>query len=98
MAQLIKDWVMSCEHWLRESRIIRRLTLPFLQNLNEYNIALADAMQIALVPGLPPSGGYEKIVTAIDVYSFYFFAYPTSNQDAKTLDKVLFNTMTKHAY
>ena len=55
-------------------------------------------MQIDLVPGLPPSGGYENIVTAIDVFSRYLFAYPTSNQDAKTVDKVIINIMTKHAY
>ena len=27
-----------------------------------------------------------------------FFAYPTSNQDAKTIAKVLINIITKHAY
>ena len=55
-------------------------------------------MQIDLVPELPPSGGYENIVTAMDVFSLYLFAYPTSNQDAKTIAKVLINIMTKHAY
>ena len=29
-------------------------------------------MQIDLVPGLPPSGGYENIVTAMDVFSRFF--------------------------
>ena len=55
-------------------------------------------MQIDLVPGLPPSGGYETIVTAMDVFSRYLFAYPTSNQDAKTVAKVIIDIMTKHAY
>ena len=55
-------------------------------------------MQIDLVPELPPSGDYENIVTGMDVFSRYFFAYPTSNQDAKTIAKVLINVMTKHAY
>ena len=55
-------------------------------------------MQIDLVPELPPSGGYENIVTAMDVFSRYLFAHPTSNQDAKTIAKVLNNIMTKHAY
>ena len=55
-------------------------------------------MQIDLVPGLPPSGGYENIVTAMDVFSRYLFAYPTSNQDAKTIAKVLINIITKPAY
>ena len=55
-------------------------------------------MQIDLVPGLPPSGGYDNIVTAMDVFSRYLFAYPTANQDATTIVKVLINIMTKHAY
>ena len=55
-------------------------------------------MQIDLVPGLPPSVGYENIVTANDVFSRYLIAYPTSNQDAKTVAKVIINIMTKHAY
>ena len=89
---------MSCEQCLRESRINPRLTRPPLQNPNEYITAPEDAMQIDLVLGLPPSGGYENIVTALDVFSRYLLAYPTSNQDAKTVAKVIINFMTKHAY
>ena len=37
-------------------------------------------------------------MTAIDVFFRYLFAYPTSNQDAKTIAKVIINIMTKHAY
>ena len=98
MAQLIREWVLSSEQCLRESRINPRLTRPPLQNPNEYITAPEDAMQIDLVPGLPPSGGYENIVTAIDVFSRYLFAYSTSNQDAKTIVKVSNNIITKHAY
>ena len=55
-------------------------------------------MQIDLVPGLPPSGGYENIVTAMDVFSRYLFAYRISTQDGTTIAKVIFNNMTKHVY
>ena len=98
MAQLIREWVMSCEQCIRESLIDRSLNRPPLQNRNEHITAPEDAMQIDLVPEIPPSGGYENIVTAMDVFSRYFFAYPTSNQDAKGIAKVLINIMTKHAY
>ena len=98
MAQLIREWVMYCEQCNRESRIDRSLTRPPLQNPNEHITVPEDAMQIDLVPELPPSGGYENIVTAMDVSSRYLFAYSTSNQDAKTIANVLFNIMTKHAY
>ena len=89
---------MSCEKCIRELRINPQLTRPPLRNPNEHITAPQDAMQIDLVPGLPPSGGYEDIVTAMDVFSRYLFAYPTANQDAKTIVKVLINIMTKHAY
>ena len=98
MAQLIREWVLSCEQCLRETRINPRLTRPLLQNPNEYITAPEDAMQNDLVPGLPPSGGYENIVTAVDVFSRFLFAYPTSNQDAKRVAKVIINIMTKHSY
>ena len=55
-------------------------------------------MQNDLVPGLTPSGGFENIVTAMDVFSHYLFVHPTSNQDAKTIAKVMSNIMTEQAY
>ena len=83
IAQLIREWVMSCEQCIRESRIDRSFTRPPLKKPNEHITAPEDAMYIDLVPELPPSSGYENIVTAMDVFSRYLFAYPTSNQDVK---------------
>ena len=76
---------MSCEQCLRETRINPLLTFPPMQNQNEYITAPEDAMQIDLVPELPSFVGYENIKTAMDLFSRYLFAYPTSNQDAKTI-------------
>ena len=98
MAQLIREWVMSCEQCLQESRINPRFTRPPLQTPSEYITAPEVAMQIDLVPELPPSGGNENIVTAMDVFSSFLFAYLTSKQDAKTVAKVIISIMTKHAY
>ena len=98
MAQLIREWVLSCEQCIRESRIDRSLTRFPLQNPSDHITEPEDAMQIDLVPELPQSGGYENIVTAMDVFSRFLFAHPTSNQDAKTIAKVLINIMTKQAY
>ena len=89
---------MSCEQCIKESRIDRSLTLPPLQNPNEHIFAPEDAMQNDLVPEVPPSGGYENIVTAMDVFSRYLFASPASDQDAKTIAKFLINIITKHIY
>ena len=74
------------------------LTLPSLQTPNEDITAPEDAMQISLVPELPLSVGFGYLVTAMDVFSRCLFAYPTSNQRAKTIAIVKSNIMTKHAY
>ena len=89
---------MSCEQCLRESRVDDRLTRPALKNWSEHITAPEDAMQIDLVPELPPSVGYENIVTAMEVFSRLLLAYPTSSQDAETIARVIINIMTKHGY
>ena len=55
-------------------------------------------MQIDLLPELPPSGGCENIITAIDVFSSYAVAYPVSNPTAVNTAKVIIVIMTRHAY
>ena len=55
-------------------------------------------MQIDLLPNLPPSGGYENIITAMDVFSRYLFAYPVSDATATNTAKVIIDIMTKHTY
>ena len=98
MAQLIGQWVNSCKQCNTKSRIDRKLTCSTQQNSNEYLNAPEDAKKNNLVPELPPAGGCEKFVTAMDVFSRYLFAYPTSNQDAKTIADDIINIMTMHAY
>ena len=71
---------------------------PPPENPNQHITAPKDATQIDSVPELPPSGGNENIVTAMDVFSSYLFAYPTSNRDPKTIAELLNHIMTKHAY
>ena len=88
---------MSCEQCFRESRIDSSLIRFPLKNPIEHITAPDEAMQTDLVPELPSSGGYENIVKAMDVFSRYLFAYPTSNQDSTRSAKVLINIMTKQA-
>ena len=54
-------------------------------------------MQIDLKPELPPKGGYENIITAIDVFSRYAFAYPVSNTTEVNTAKVIIDIITRHA-
>ena len=77
--------------------IDRSLTRPPLQKCYENVTAPEDAMQIDLVPELPPSSGFENIVKEIDAFFRYLFAFAPSDQDGKTNAEVLINIMTKHA-
>ena len=73
-------------------------TRPPLQNPNEHITAPEDAMQIDLVPEPHSSGGYGNFVTAMDMFSRCLFAYPTSNQDTKSIAKVEISILIKHGY
>ena len=69
-----------------------------LLSLPEWDLGPEDAMQINLLPNLPPSRGYENVLTAIDVFSRYLFAYPFTDASAINVAKVIIDFMTKHAY
>ena len=87
---------MPSKQCIRGSPTDCSLTRVHLRNSNEHITAFEDAMQIDLVPELPPSGGRETVVTAVDVFSRCLFAYPTSHQDAKFFVKDSINIMTNH--
>ena len=54
-------------------------------------------MQIDLMPEIPANGGWEDIITAIDVFLRYAFAYPISNPMAVITGIVIIDIMTRHA-
>ena len=64
----------------------------------EWDLGPEDLMQIDLLPELPPSGGYENIITAIDVFSRYAIVYPVSKATAVHTAKLIIDIMTRHAY
>ena len=51
-----------------------------------------------ILPNLPPSGGFDNIITAIDVFSRYLFAYPTTQITAPTVARVHMDILCKHTY
>ena len=96
-SQLIVKWVMPCEQCIKESRIDNRLIRNSLGNHSEHITEPEDVIQIDLVPGKPPSGGYQNFVTAMDAFWRYLFAYLTTKQDARTVARVKIYFKTKHA-
>ena len=51
-----------------------------------------------ILPNFPPSGGFDNIITAIDVFSRCLFAYPTTRITAPTVARVIMDILCKHTY
>ena len=98
IAKIVKKWVQGCETCIKDKRIPNASITPELLNLPKWDLGPEDAMQIDLLPNLPPSGGYENIITAMDVFSRYLFAYPVTDASATNTAKVIIDIMTKHTY
>ena len=64
----------------------------------KWDLGPEDAMQIDLLPNIPKSGGYENVLTAINVFSRYLFAYPLTDASAINVAKAIIDIVTKHAY
>ena len=82
----------------QRQRVPNNTITPELLNLPEWDLGPEDAMQIDLLPNLPTSGGYQTVMTAIDIFSRYLFAYPLIEATATNVAKVIIDIMTKHSY
>ena len=69
-----------------------------LFNLPEWDLGPEDALQIDILPNLPPSGVNENIITALDVFSRYLSAYPVNDVAVTCTAKVLIDITTRHTY
>ena len=98
IAKHVKKWVEGCEICAKDKRVSNKVITPELLKLPEWDLGPEDAMQIDLLPNLPASGGYQTVMTAIDVFSRYLFAYPLTEATATNVAKVIIDIMTKHSY
>ena len=57
-----------------------------------------DALQMDIVPFDDRSGGYNAVITAMDVFSRYLFAYSVAGVDTRTVTRVLIDIITRHSY
>ena len=68
MAKYIKKWVSNCQVCIQTKRINNNLLRTELLNCPEWDLGSEDILQMDILPNLPPSGGYDHIITAIDVF------------------------------
>ena len=96
LAKHIKSWVQNCQMCIRNTRINNDLLITELLNCPEWDLGPEDILHMDILPNLPPSGGFDNIITAIDVFSRYLFAYPTTLFTAPTVARVILDILCKH--
>ena len=57
IAKIVKKWVLGCETCMKDKRTTNPSITLELLNLPEWDLGPEDALQIDLLPNLPPSGG-----------------------------------------
>ena len=83
---------------IQNKRINNDLLKTELLNCPEWDLGPEDILQMDIFPNLLPSGGYDNIITAIDVFSRYLFAYPVTRITAPAVARVIMDILCKHTY
>ena len=94
----MRNRIRDCEICIQHKRINNTRITPELIAMSKWDVGQENLMQIDILLELLPSGGYENIITAIDVFSKYAFAYPVSKPTAVNTAKVIIDIKTRHAY
>ena len=98
LAKHIKNWVQNCQMCIQNKRINNDLLKTELLNCPEWDLGPEDFLQMDILPNLPASEGFDNIITAIDVFSRYLFAYPTTRITAPTVARVIMDISCKHRH
>ena len=64
----------------------------------EFTMGSEDCLEVDILPILSPSNGFQHIITMMDVFSRYLFAYPTRDMTARTVARCIIDVMTRHCY
>ena len=96
LALKIKAWVTSCPNCIANKRIDTRQLRPKVLSNTEITMGPEDCLEVDILPNLFSSNGYQHIITMMDVFSRYFFAYPTLDMTAKTVARCIIDVMTRH--
>ena len=92
IALYVRIWVRECEVSIQDKRISNKRITPELFHISEWDFRPEDLMQMELLTKLLPSGGYENIITAIDVFLRYASAYSNSSATSVNTAKVIIET------
>ena len=99
IAERIRQWVLNCKDCIKNKRRISysQIRLTIINN-TEHVLGPEDFLEINIIPNLPSFAGYQNIITMIDVFSRFLFAYSTENAIASFIGRCIVDVMTRHAH
>ena len=68
ITESVRKGVKECQTFVQGKKIDNSQSTPEHISKPEWDLGLEDVTQIDLLPEVPPSGGFEKGITAIDVF------------------------------
>ena len=69
-----------------------------MPNCQEWDLGPEDILQMDILPNLLPSGGYDHIITAVDVFSRSLFAFPVTRITSTAVARIIMDILCKHRY
>ena len=98
LAARIANHISHCRECAQTKRTPNSSTTPPLIDMSKVAMGLEDALKMDIVPFDDPSGGYNAVITAMDVFSRYLYAYSVTRIDTRTVTRVLTDIITRQCY
>ena len=98
LAARIANHISQCTECAQTKRTPNSTITPPQIDMSKIAMGPEDALQMDIVPFDDTSGGYNSVITAMDVFSPYFFAYSVARIATKKVTRVLTDIITRHCY
>ena len=98
LARKIRSWETSCPDCIANKRIDTSQIRPKMLSNTEFTMWPEDCLEVDILPNLPSSNEFQRIITMMHVFSSYLFAYSTQDMTARTVARCIIDVMTRHCY
>ena len=98
LAAKIANHNSLCMECAQTKRTPNSTITPPLIDMSKIAMGPEHALQMDIKPFDDPSGGYNAVIRATEVFSRYLFAYSVVRIDTKTVTRVLTDIITRHCY
>ena len=98
LAARIANHISKCIKCAQTKRTLNSTIRPPLIVMSKIAMGPEDALQMDIVQFYDPSRGNNAVITAMEVFSRYLFAYSVAGIDTKPVTRLLTDIITRHCY